>query len=187
MTEPTDTEVKVAELRELLAKATPGPWEIFDGCSWRRIGNRDDDCAVLYPYNAKDGHPDLASRGANTHANLKLIVAAVNSLPELLDALDEARLATRSQVADVAAPLKATHDMQHAALLASRMHEPPLLPACKELWAADLIWSAMIATLSPQGATDANERVSRASDEQAGKHDENLRLSRIAGNLKPLG
>lgn len=59
---------------------TPGPWEVYDGCSWRRIGTasrigRDyDDCAVLYPNVASDGHPDMnAGRGQDTYANLNHI------------------------------------------------------------------------------------------------------------------
>lgn len=34
-------------------------------------------------------------------------------------------------------------DMTHAALKVSRQHDPPLLPPCKELWAAEIIWRAM--------------------------------------------
>lgn len=59
---------------------TPGPWKVYDGCSWRRIGTapslgRDyNDCAVLYPNVASDGHPDMnAGRGQDTYANLNHI------------------------------------------------------------------------------------------------------------------
>lgn len=80
----------VARLRELLAKATPGPWMVQDGCSWRRIGTHSHDGDVLCPTNQNDGHPDLiASDGKRDH-NLRLIVAAVNALPGLLDHFDAA-------------------------------------------------------------------------------------------------
>lgn len=53
---------------------TRGPWQVFDGCSWRRIGrggHHQDDCAVLAPTKASDGHPDLTvSRGNDRDANL---------------------------------------------------------------------------------------------------------------------
>lgn len=80
----------ITELRELLAKATPGPWELQDGCSWRRIGTRGHDGNVLCPdtYSATDRHPDLrAGKGEDIYANLHLIVAMRNNLEPLLEAL----------------------------------------------------------------------------------------------------
>lgn len=76
----------VERVTELLAKATPGPWELQDGCSWRRIGTQGHNGNVLCPYNSPtDNHPDLmAGRGEDTYANLNLIVEAVNALPSLL-------------------------------------------------------------------------------------------------------
>ncbi len=88
MNPSTNTE----QLRELLAKATPGPWKIQDGCSWRRIGTDRGDGNVLCPTNhSGDGHPDLTANGGDTYANLKLIVAAVNALPALLSELEQLR------------------------------------------------------------------------------------------------
>lgn len=81
----------VEKLKGLLAKATPGPWELQDGCSWRRIGTRGRDGSVLCPdtYSREDRHPDLtAGKGEDLYANLTLIVEAVNALPSLLSALE---------------------------------------------------------------------------------------------------
>lgn len=76
------------ELQGLLAGATPGEWQIQDGCSWRRIGTAFHDGDVLCPTNSRtDGHPDLVADDGKLYANLKLIVAAVNALPELLASL----------------------------------------------------------------------------------------------------
>lgn len=77
----------IEKLRELLAKATPGPWELQDGCSWRRIGSRCDG-DVLHPSVERDGYPDLSARDGRLYPNLNLIVAAVNALPTLLDELE---------------------------------------------------------------------------------------------------
>lgn len=84
------TATLIASLRELLARATPGPWQLQDGCSWRRIGTAGRDGNVLCPstYSRDDNHPDLtAGKGEDLYANLRLIVAAVNALPTLLDTL----------------------------------------------------------------------------------------------------
>jgi hypothetical protein len=60
-----------------LTYVTRGPWTVFTGCSWRRIG-RDgpgqDDRAVLAPTTASDGHPELMASGGNDlDANLEHI------------------------------------------------------------------------------------------------------------------
>lgn len=86
------TEIKelVEKLKALQKWATPGPWEIHDSCSWRRIGTARHDGNVLCPTNSRtDNHPDLtAGRGEDLQANLGLIVGAVNALPQLLDAIE---------------------------------------------------------------------------------------------------
>lgn len=61
----------IAQLRELLAKATPGKWELEHGDIW-----------VEKPEPV--GYVPLAME--HTPADAALIVAAVNALPELLDA-----------------------------------------------------------------------------------------------------
>lgn len=65
---------KLYGIIENLASVTRGPWKVFTGSSWRRIG-RDgqhiDDLAVIAPTTARDGHPDLTvSRGNDRDANL---------------------------------------------------------------------------------------------------------------------
>lgn len=75
---PHPGKTALTELVEGLEGVTEGPWEVFDGCSWRRIGRaaspqnpREDDCAVLAPTKASDGHPDLTcSRGNDRERNL---------------------------------------------------------------------------------------------------------------------
>jgi len=69
----------VAEWEKAAEGVTKWPWQVYDGCSWRRIGTaqsvgRHDDCAVLAPTKASDGHPDLTcSRGNDREANLAWI------------------------------------------------------------------------------------------------------------------
>lgn len=76
-------------LRELLANATPGPWMVQDGCSWRRIGTRQHDGDVLRPTNSRtDGHPDLTADDGMCRYNLEAIVETHNALPDLLTTLE---------------------------------------------------------------------------------------------------
>lgn len=78
----------VARLRGLLARATPGPWrEADDG--WI---DADSD---MVAYGSDNPRSVAINYGAD--ANAALIVAAVNALPELLDAADE-RDALRARV-----------------------------------------------------------------------------------------
>lgn len=71
---------RLGEILKGCQNVTPGPWKVYDGSSWRRIGTAPtlgcdyDDCAVLYPNIASDGHPDMnAGRGQDTYANLEHI------------------------------------------------------------------------------------------------------------------
>ena len=49
------------KLRELCEKATPGPWELWDSCSWRRFGSAATGRTIVEPqtYSSTDRHPDL--------------------------------------------------------------------------------------------------------------------------------
>ncbi len=87
----------VERLRQRLAMATQTPWELQDGCSWRRIGTQGHDGNVLHPTNSRtDNHPDLGcGRGESLYANLMLIVEAVNALPDLLAVLPNPMSDTR--------------------------------------------------------------------------------------------
>jgi Ser/Thr protein kinase RdoA (MazF antagonist) len=80
--------VDVMELRELLAKATPGPWA--QGPCASADGTRIASYDVHLPVEPGDvGVAVLASYWGG-QANAELTVAAVNALPQLLAALDEA-------------------------------------------------------------------------------------------------
>jgi hypothetical protein len=72
------TPEKIAELRRLLADATPGPWEIDDDGLDRGIWGRSG--SVVVATQIEDGQ-DAA-----------LIAAAVSALPELLDAAERAQM-----------------------------------------------------------------------------------------------
>lgn len=58
----------IARLEELEAKATKGPWQWFNGCSWWRLGGHDDEVGngnVIKPTKDSDGHPNLIVSEAN--------------------------------------------------------------------------------------------------------------------------
>lgn len=93
---PAELTALEAELRAAMKDVTPGPWAVYDGCSWRRIGiahGRRDDCAVLAPTKASDGHPDLTcSRGNDREANLNWIArCSPDNIAALLDAIADLR------------------------------------------------------------------------------------------------
>lgn len=99
--DPKALRALIDELRAGLRDVTPGPWMVYDGCSWRRIGTahgRRDDCAVLAPTKASDGHPDLTcSRGNDRDANLAHIArCSPDNIAKLLDAAEAALTASRS-------------------------------------------------------------------------------------------
>lgn len=129
MTDP-DTDL-IARLRARLARATPGPWQLQDGCSWRRIGTQGHDGNVLCPstYSRSDRHPDLcAGKGEDIYANLELIVEAVNALPAILTALE-----SRSPVSEERArEVLATHldaDCQPIAAMRVRERRDCIVPS----------------------------------------------------------
>lgn len=82
--------VDAAELHELLAKATPGPWMLDENCiaqeevgGWCNIAK----CGALVKYGPGRNAPGYEQ----TEANAALIVAAVNALPLFLAALEMQR------------------------------------------------------------------------------------------------
>ena len=92
--EATKKVIDLDALEKLADDATPGPWIVQDGCSWRRIGTRHGDGDVLCPINHhRDNHPDLtAGRGHDTYANLNYIAAAnPATIKALIAELKEAR------------------------------------------------------------------------------------------------
>jgi hypothetical protein len=58
---------------------------------------------------------------------------------------NDARTRIQSDSAEIARLTNEEPDyhMLHAALNEARRHDPPLLPSCKEIWAAEIIWRAM--------------------------------------------
>lgn len=85
------TPERISEIRELLAAATPGPWEVVN------YGNIE----IATGYKCENGihvanwiaEMDVQEEDEEEQAgaDAELIVAAVNSLPGLLDALEEAQ------------------------------------------------------------------------------------------------
>jgi hypothetical protein len=61
-------------------------WEVWTGCSWRRVGIKGTQETVIEPCVADDGHPDLRSR-----AGIDEAVFVHNLLPELLAVVKAAK------------------------------------------------------------------------------------------------
>ncbi|MDY1084386.1 ead/Ea22-like family protein [Pseudomonas aeruginosa] len=77
-----------AELRRLAKAATPGPWRVQTGCSWRRIGTDSGDGDVLRPCtHPNDGWPDIVAPAENlkyiASANPKTILALLDEIDGL--------------------------------------------------------------------------------------------------------
>ncbi|MCS8141499.1 ead/Ea22-like family protein [Pseudomonas aeruginosa] len=77
-----------AELRRLAKAATPGPWRVQTGCSWRRIGTDSGDGDVLRPCtHPHDGWPDIVAPAENlkyiASANPKTILALLDEIDGL--------------------------------------------------------------------------------------------------------
>lgn len=92
-------------LEAMHKRATQGEWNVYDGCSWRRIGLSDGVTEILWPEVSRhDRHPDIG--GVNRDNDLALIVAMRNALPDLLAAARERDALQR----DLAA-LRTAHDI----------------------------------------------------------------------------
>ncbi|EME0456337.1 TPA: ead/Ea22-like family protein [Pseudomonas aeruginosa] len=77
-----------AELRRLAKAATPGPWRVQTGCSWRRIGTDSGDGDVLRPCtHPHDGWPDIVAPAENlkyiASANPKTVLALLDEIDRL--------------------------------------------------------------------------------------------------------
>lgn len=55
-------------------QATKGEWQVYDSCSWRRIGLKDKFETILQPCNDSDGHPNMC--GPNAINDLHYIALA---------------------------------------------------------------------------------------------------------------
>jgi len=86
----TLTPERIAELRALLAKATPGPWRLYANKLRPQFGIRIVEIqGPREPAVVKWGGFDESERSYAGHkSNASLIVAAINSLPDLLDAAE---------------------------------------------------------------------------------------------------
>lgn len=86
---PADLLALCADLLRLDAEATPGPWSLWTGCSWRRFGceaiydDRHGD-TVIEPTVAPDGHPDLHFRnGGQDGPDAEIVTRYRNAVPTL--------------------------------------------------------------------------------------------------------
>lgn len=78
---------EITHLRELLAKATPGPWRI--GVSEREVcGDPEDGCWYSVAYTPNPRSPPKSARHRGWLDDASLIAAARNALPRLLDAYE---------------------------------------------------------------------------------------------------
>lgn len=70
------------QVKQLLAKATPGPWMVYDSCSYRRIGTDGPYNELIYAARYSDGQLSLEGE----RADMELAAAA----PQLAQAYLEA-------------------------------------------------------------------------------------------------
>jgi len=82
----------IERLRELQAKATPGPLVLATSNSWRRIVSAHRSIEVCVPCTQPDGHPDLYfPNGGPDGPDVTLLLEAWNALAALLDEIDALR------------------------------------------------------------------------------------------------
>lgn len=87
----TDT---IAELRELLAKATAGPW-VYDGCSLSDFG-REWPCSMSMEWIANGSSDEDDTINAKAYHDAALIVAMRNAIEGLLDRVEAGEAALRT-------------------------------------------------------------------------------------------
>lgn len=123
----------IEKLRELAEAATPGPWFVYEGSSWRRIGitpgRGSYDMAVLAPCVASDGHPDLTSTSGLREENLAFIAAAN---PATILALLDDRAALLARVESLSADRAAV--IEECARVATK-HGNEFIPASHAAYA----------------------------------------------------
>jgi hypothetical protein len=78
-------------LRELLAKATPGPWATHEDVPRAIVAPSVDPHMSLLALDVIDGDDDSVTAIIGTQADADLIAAAVNALPAALDTIDRLR------------------------------------------------------------------------------------------------
>lgn len=85
------TQAEIEAIRERAEKATPGPWALWTGCSWRRFGSEATGKTVCEPctYSDRDRHPDLEFRnGGQDGPDAIFLAGARTDVPTLLAAYD---------------------------------------------------------------------------------------------------
>lgn len=81
---------RIREIEQRLEAATPGPWELWTGCSWRRFGSKVTGSTVCEPTKAYDEHPDLYFRnGGEDGPDAQLIAHAPQDIRSLLSYVKE--------------------------------------------------------------------------------------------------
>lgn len=85
------TPEQLAEISQRAEAATEGPWQIYDSCSWRRIGLVHEYQTVICPTVEHDGHPDLLARpedlefAAHARTDIPKLIAEIKRLREQRD------------------------------------------------------------------------------------------------------
>lgn len=84
------TETDLAEIERRANAATPGPWAVWDGCSWRRIGSEATQKTVIEPIrHHRDSQPDLESESGQRDENLEFAAHSRTDVPALLATIRE--------------------------------------------------------------------------------------------------
>lgn len=82
------TNDQLEAIRKRAEAATPGPWEVWTGCSWRRIGSSRTAREVILPTNhPSDNHPDLSMREEDG----EFVAHAREDIPALLAEVERLR------------------------------------------------------------------------------------------------
>lgn len=135
MTEILD-EGAVSEIEARENAATPGPWAVWDSCSWRRIGTVEPfgDGNIICPITQNDGHPDLLARredlefAAHAREDIPALCATVKHLraerQEILKTLEDAviRVGASANCYDV--PADANSGAEYVAMRVQRLIAP---------------------------------------------------------------
>ncbi len=120
-----DLTTTIAQLRELMAKATPGPWHV----------DKKNGITVEAP----SGNVLLVNLARNSQADPALIAAAINALPQLLAALSHPAIDPRQADSDYEIALSFATDQRELAKYT------PFNDATKEMYLARAGWLEEIA------------------------------------------
>jgi hypothetical protein len=147
----------IEKLRELIAKATPGPWQAMNAYQWDSIiGDIDgpDDGEMHY-----ESVTDITSHHDRSRANAALIAAAISALPALLAEVERLRRVEARWAFYV-------HAMTAESGLARDAIQRQAFPAhTKEAWDA-CIDKAMSEVVLPKPANGAALPTSGANDKE---------------------